>query len=144
MLWAVLENHLAVVVACAPSMKVVFLLLHPRLASTTPKIISRFTYSRSQSRPLNREIGEIILDYDEGASRRKSPHAKLDVDISEGECRGAPPSPMTPVFFADWRRNGGWDGSRRKEGGEEGWIYVGERGVRELQMGHKICVERGL
>jgi len=50
MMFAVLENHLAIVVACAPSVKVIALLIFPRLASSLEKIVSRVTPSSSRSR----------------------------------------------------------------------------------------------
>jgi hypothetical protein len=50
MIFAVLENHLAIVVACAPSVKVIALLLFPRLASSFEKIVSKVTPSSSRSR----------------------------------------------------------------------------------------------
>ncbi|PSN63815.1 hypothetical protein BS50DRAFT_461670, partial [Corynespora cassiicola Philippines] len=40
MIWSVLENHVAVVVACAPSMKVAALLIFPRMFSSVGKIMS--------------------------------------------------------------------------------------------------------
>lgn len=50
MIWSVLENHLAITVACAPSVKVIALLLFPRLASSLSKLVSSATRSRSRSR----------------------------------------------------------------------------------------------
>ncbi|KAF2184358.1 hypothetical protein K469DRAFT_181955 [Zopfia rhizophila CBS 207.26] len=52
MIWSVLENHLAIVVACAPSIKVIALLVFPRLMSSYHKVMSKVTpsYSRSRSR----------------------------------------------------------------------------------------------
>ncbi|KAF2272706.1 uncharacterized protein EI97DRAFT_198234 [Westerdykella ornata] len=51
MIWSVLENHLAIAVACAPSVKVIALLLFPRLASSLSKLVSSATTrSRSRSR----------------------------------------------------------------------------------------------
>ncbi|KAF2266678.1 hypothetical protein CC78DRAFT_531479 [Lojkania enalia] len=50
MIWAVLENHLAIVVACAPSVKVIAILLFPRLASSYRKVVSKVTPSSSRSR----------------------------------------------------------------------------------------------
>ncbi|KAF2742408.1 hypothetical protein M011DRAFT_269333 [Sporormia fimetaria CBS 119925] len=50
MIWSVLENHLALVVACAPSIKVIALLLFPRLASSLSHAFSKFSSSGSGSR----------------------------------------------------------------------------------------------
>lgn len=50
MIWSVLENHLAIVVACAPSVKVIALLVFPRLASSLGKVVSKVTPSNSRSR----------------------------------------------------------------------------------------------
>lgn len=41
MICAVIENHLAIIVACAPNMKVALLLVFPKLASKLEKLISR-------------------------------------------------------------------------------------------------------
>lgn len=41
MLCAVIENHLAIIVACAPSIKVIMLLAFPSLASKFEKLVSR-------------------------------------------------------------------------------------------------------
>lgn len=50
MIFSVLENHLAIIVACAPSVKVIALVLFPRLASSLDKIVSIVTPSTSRSR----------------------------------------------------------------------------------------------
>ena len=50
MIWSVLENHIAIIVACAPSVKVIALLIFPRLTSSLGKAVSRVTPSSSRSR----------------------------------------------------------------------------------------------
>ncbi|KAF2872534.1 hypothetical protein BDV95DRAFT_606136 [Massariosphaeria phaeospora] len=67
MIWSVLENHLAVVVACAPSVKVIALLLFPRLASSLGKVVSKVTPSNSRSR--SRASGPFDTDLESGTGK---------------------------------------------------------------------------
>ncbi|ORY10888.1 hypothetical protein BCR34DRAFT_601792 [Clohesyomyces aquaticus] len=64
MIWAVLENHLAIVVACAPSIKVIALLIFPRLKSSYRKVVSKVTPSNSRSR--SRASGSATYDLESG------------------------------------------------------------------------------
>ncbi|KAF2467071.1 uncharacterized protein BDR25DRAFT_292866 [Lindgomyces ingoldianus] len=70
MIWSVLENHLAIVVACAPSIKVIALLVFPRLKSSYRKVVSKVTPSNSRSR--SRASGP----YDLESGTRKSDQLK--------------------------------------------------------------------
>lgn len=40
MVWGIVENHIAIVIACAPSIKVLLLLAFPSLGTTFEKILS--------------------------------------------------------------------------------------------------------
>ncbi|KAF2692205.1 hypothetical protein K458DRAFT_11279 [Lentithecium fluviatile CBS 122367] len=146
MLWAVIENHVAIVVACAPSIKVVLLLVFSRLASSLPRILSRFTPSCSRhSTRLDLEIAEII-DYDDdenkdGQSRGcKGTKGKLEVTLSEP----ALPSPMTPVFLAGLGLRAamglaGWGfGKNGRRPSEEEWLHVREQSMHKSSRGHSI------
>jgi hypothetical protein len=98
MIWAVIENHIAVVVACAPSIKVIILLMFPRLVSSVPRLLSVFTVSHNRySRPADVEVPAIMYD-DEGDARSKSTKDKWDGT----SCESPLPSPMTPVFLGKW------------------------------------------
>lgn len=46
----VLENHLAIIVSCAPSVKILALIIFPRLASSLSKVVSKVSPSASRSR----------------------------------------------------------------------------------------------
>ena len=120
MIWAVIENHLAVVVACAPSIKVIILLIFPRIASSLPKILSRFTRSR-YSNPPNLETADIFHNKHADGGL-KSPKGMLDVPSSESPL----PSPMAPVFLAKWGKKAerGFMGLERrgKSEGEDDWV----------------------
>ncbi|KAF2736366.1 hypothetical protein EJ04DRAFT_490170 [Polyplosphaeria fusca] len=65
MIWSVLENHLAIVVACAPSVKVIALLFFPRLASSYRKVVSKVTPSGS-SRSRSRASRPFEVDIESG------------------------------------------------------------------------------
>ncbi|KAF2794663.1 hypothetical protein K505DRAFT_303555 [Melanomma pulvis-pyrius CBS 109.77] len=72
MIWSVIENHLAIVVACAPSVKVIALLIFPRLASSLRSVVSKVTPS-SSSRSRSRSRGSMPFDTDlESGATRKS------------------------------------------------------------------------
>ena len=130
MIWAVIENHLAVVVACAPSIKGIALLIFPRLVSSFPKILSRITRSRSRSRsgysnPRDVELGKAS-NADVADSAMKSPKSKLEALLDESPL----PSPMTPVFLPKSGKRAelgpmGW-GPKGKSEDEEEWVYVGK------------------
>lgn len=57
MICAVIENHLAIIVACAPSIKVMILLVYPGLASKFERLVSRDTQERE-----GKESSGITID----------------------------------------------------------------------------------
>jgi hypothetical protein len=83
MIWAVIENHLAVVVACAPSIKAAIILIFPRMASFIPKIIPRLRRSR-YSNTSDMENADTLCDKD-GESRSKSANETLEVTTTESD-----------------------------------------------------------
>ena len=139
MLFAVLENHLAILVACAPSLKTTSLLLFPRLTSSLKRLSSRltptpsFTWSlRSKARA---SIPVQLEDLESGDSRGKR-------DVSrESEVRM--PSPI-------YGREGRARGTRRGSRGFSRWFdRQGGGGESTEDMGlvyveHTFTVERAL
>lgn len=69
MIWSVIENHLAIVVACAPSVKVIALLIFPRLASSLRSVVSKVTPS-SSSRSRSRASMPFDTDLESGVTRK--------------------------------------------------------------------------
>lgn len=64
MLCAVIENHIAIIVACAPSIKVILLLAFPRLAERFEKLVSKASPSNSEFR--SSAIETIVIDMEVG------------------------------------------------------------------------------
>lgn len=139
MIWSVIENHVAVVVACAPSIKVVALLIFPRLGSSLNKILSKVTPSSSRSRS-RASVPLEIVDLESGTgtavsrSTRKSSTSK-SIEVS-GKLKPTPsstplPSPAlpSPTYSAGSRLSG-----RRASKGFVGW-FRGE-GPRSPRLGH--------
>jgi hypothetical protein len=63
MLCAVIENHIAIIVACAPSIKVIILLAFPRLAERFDKMVSKDLSSSSEFRSSAIETMVIDLEF---------------------------------------------------------------------------------
>lgn len=87
MIWSAIENHIAVVVACAPSIKVVVVLIFPRLASSLGKFASYMTPSTSGSQaktPVLRENTADAADVERGPSMQ-SGIIKVYVSTAEEE-----------------------------------------------------------
>ncbi|KAL5378706.1 hypothetical protein DPSP01_008931 [Paraphaeosphaeria sporulosa] len=108
MLFSVTENHIAILVACAPSIKIVALLVFPKLTSSLGKFASRITpptpsfpswSTRSRSRtPI--PLGAVDLESGTSHSQPSSPIKSLARKISVvskgddiGEVRVAPGQP---------------------------------------------------
>jgi hypothetical protein len=79
MLCAVIENHLAIIVACAPSIKVILLHIFPSLAIKFEKLVSKGTPENSDF-----SIGTIAIDLDLSVG-----------DQGKLSCGGRPPSMRT-------------------------------------------------
>ncbi|KAF1921961.1 hypothetical protein BDU57DRAFT_464082 [Ampelomyces quisqualis] len=62
MMCAVIENHLAIIVACAPSIKVILLHLFPSLESRFEKLVSKGSGSQEDSEFSIATIGVIDVD----------------------------------------------------------------------------------
>ncbi|KAF2002666.1 hypothetical protein P154DRAFT_134427 [Amniculicola lignicola CBS 123094] len=101
MIWAVLENHLAIVVACAPSIKVIALLLFPRLKSSLSKFTSRLTpSSSSRTHPTDLESGNqsrksAYLSGSNNRSRSRSAAGFVGMD-SDGKLKMTPNATPLP------------------------------------------------
>lgn len=115
MLCAVIENHLAIIVACAPSIKVILLHLFPSLEARFEKLVSKGTPENSDF-----SIAAIVLDLEHGAG-------------SQGTLTytGRPPSLRTTTGESGkskhntrkwWRPPSSWEVN--KEGKEEGQAEV--------------------
>lgn len=96
MIFAILENHLAILVACAPSIKIITLLVFPALTSSLKRLTYRLTPTssfpnwslRSKSR------GSIPIDLtDLQTGQTQSSARKSSVINKEDELRVAPGSP---------------------------------------------------
>lgn len=77
MIWSVLENHIAIIVACAPSVKVVTITLFPKVASSVEKMVSKVTSSSSRSRSRSGASGPSYDPSDLESGMRKSEQPKL-------------------------------------------------------------------
>jgi hypothetical protein len=61
MMCAVIENHLAIIVACAPSIKVILLHIFPSLETKFEKLVSKGSLEKSEF-----SIATIVLDTEQG------------------------------------------------------------------------------
>lgn len=77
MIWSVLENHIAIIVACAPSVKIVTITLFPKVASSFEKMVSKVTSSSSRSRSRSGASGPSYDFPDLESGLRKSDKPKL-------------------------------------------------------------------
>lgn len=77
MIWSVLENHIAIIVACAPSVKVVTITLFPKVASSFEKMVSKVTSSGSRSRSRSVVTGPSYDPSGLESGLRKSDKPKL-------------------------------------------------------------------
>lgn len=155
MIWSVIENHLAVVVACAPSIKVIALLIFPRLASSFNKLYSKVTpSSRSRSRA---SVPLEIVDLESGTRQSE---ATCKSDKLKPTPSGTPlPSPVFSVDssrsrqsknFSRWFK--GAPASPRMDSADSledtGLVYVEERevgrvgGADDIRVEHTISIER--
>lgn len=146
MIWSVIENHLAVVVACAPSVKVIALLIFPRLTSSFGKIVSKVTPSGSRSR--SRASAPMGLDLESGTNKSdklkptpsNTPLPSPAYTVDSGSSRAS-------KNFAKWFRSGPGSprfGSTSGDSLEDtGLVYVEERQLDELraERGQDIRVE---
>ncbi|KAF9738797.1 hypothetical protein PMIN03_002600 [Paraphaeosphaeria minitans] len=165
MLFSVIENHIAILVACAPSIKIVALLIFPKLTSSLGKLASRFTSPtpsfpswsmRSRSRtpiPLSAFDLESSTSHSQSDSPIKSLARKLSV-VSKGddigEVRVAPgqpeemysregerrPSRASRGFARWWERN-----ERRGQGQGQGKADSAEE-MGLVYVEHSFSVER--
>ncbi|PVH94637.1 hypothetical protein DM02DRAFT_539082 [Periconia macrospinosa] len=63
MIWAVIENHLAIIVACAPSIKSIVMLVFPHIASSFRRTMSRLTTSSKDVSSVSvREIINVDIE----------------------------------------------------------------------------------
>ncbi|KAF2013826.1 hypothetical protein BU24DRAFT_424859 [Aaosphaeria arxii CBS 175.79] len=145
MIWSVLENHLAIVVACAPSVKVIALLAFPRVTSSIRGVVSKVTPSSSRSR--SRASGAIDLETGSMSTTRKSdqlkptpystplPSPALTVDTRKSRASRASGG------FAKWFRSP--TSPRALESGDSieghGLVYAEE--LRSVHVEHTITVE---
>ncbi|KAF2441690.1 hypothetical protein P171DRAFT_523644 [Karstenula rhodostoma CBS 690.94] len=139
MLFSVTENHIAILVACAPSIKIVALLIFPKITSSLGKLASRITpptpsfpswSTRSRSRT---PIPLVAVDLESGTSQSQphSPNESLARKTSviskgddAGEVRIAPGQPEEMYSR---------DGERRPSRASRGFARWWERHERRGQ-----------
>lgn len=139
MLFSVTENHIAILVACAPSIKIVALLIFPKLTSSLGKLASRITPPTpsfpSWSMPSRSRtpvpLGAVDLESGTFQSQPDSPVKSLARKISViskgddvGEVRVAPGEPEEMYSR---------DGERRPSRASRGFAKWWERNERRGQ-----------
>ncbi|KAH7125356.1 hypothetical protein B0J11DRAFT_303936 [Dendryphion nanum] len=146
MIWSVLENHLAIIVACAPSVKVIALLVFPRLASSVGKVASRLTPSYSRSRSRTSSHPHFGTDDLESGTRKSD---KLRITPSSTPL----PSPAFTAGsgrsrasqnFAKWFKSPSSPrtlGSSGDSMEDHGLVYVEELQPTQVRVQHTITVE---
>ena len=101
MICAVIENHLAIIVACAPSIKVIMLLAFPSLASKFESLLSRETHEGNGSSgiTIDLEAAFPVKEDSTGFTRPLAPRALT------GESKTSKESRMGKW----WRAPSSWD-----------------------------------
>ncbi|KAF1849805.1 uncharacterized protein K460DRAFT_372224 [Cucurbitaria berberidis CBS 394.84] len=103
MICAVIENHLAIIVACAPSIKVIMLLAFPGLASKFERLVSRETQehegNRSSGITVDLEATFPVQRHSGGGTRPFSSRALSDESKKSREFR----------MGKWWRAPSSWD-----------------------------------
>lgn len=153
MIWSVLENHVAVVVACAPSMKVAALLIFPRMFSSVGKIMSKVapSTSRSRSRSRGSSIPYLSGDLETGATRKSDKSQSTPSMPSPALFREDIGREREPRNFSRWFRRSslgrGLESPRLHRGGEadsmeNGLMYVEDTPLQDITVSHTITVHR--
>lgn len=151
MLFSVVENHIAIVVACAPSIKFVALLIFPKLTSSLGKLASRITptpsfpswSTRSRTR-TSTPIGKNDLESGPlGSKNQTTKHSVATKGDDLGGLKVAPgqPSPAYNVGSGSSRTSRGfsrWFDRNPRQGG----AIDSKEDVGLVYVEHSFSVER--
>ncbi|CAI6338230.1 unnamed protein product [Periconia digitata] len=71
MIWAMVENHLAIIVACAPSIKSIVMLVFPKIASSLRRTMTRLTTTSKGTNSVSvREMVNVDIELGDGDKGR--------------------------------------------------------------------------
>ncbi|KAL1612454.1 hypothetical protein SLS60_000681 [Paraconiothyrium brasiliense] len=155
MLFSVIENHIAILVACAPSIKIIALIILPKITSSLGEFASRITppapsfpswSSPSRSR-ASIPLGVVDLESGPSQLQSKSQASKTSVVDKEDDIGDLMVAPGRP---GEVRSRDGEMRASRLSGGFARWFEKYERhrvdsteDMGLVYMEHNFTVERG-